>query len=180
MAYELVTPEEARSYLKLAEVPADLPMLITNLSARVEAHCGLWFVAREVTEVLDANGHPQLFLTHFPIQGTPTVTDLPTGEAVTDFFTYHDRGMLYRVGGWPAGLQRFQVAYTAGICPDTASVPADVKQAALEWIAARYARRDSSVKRESIGAYSYAVDEPDGMPAGVRAALSLYRMPRGW
>lgn len=180
MAYELVTPEEARIYLKLAEVPADLPMLVTNLSARVEAHCGLWFVARPTTETLDSDGAAQLFLSHWPIQGTPTVTDMATGAAVTDFFTYHDRGLLYRAGGWDAGRQRYQVAYTAGACPDTASVPPDVKQATLEWIAARFARRDSSLKRESIGAYSYAADEPDGMPAGVRAALSLYRVPRGW
>lgn len=178
--YELVDIFEAQTYLQLDTAPADLQLLVANISARIEAHTGRWFVARPVTDVLDSDGQKMLFLSRYPVQGTPVVTDLTTGLPVTDIFIYHDRGMLYRALGWDAGRRRYKVEYTAGMCQDTASVPADVKQAALEWIAARYERRDPAVTREALGDYSYNADEPEGMPAGVRAALSLYCVPRGW
>lgn len=180
MAYELVTVAEAQSYLQLDSVPAGLDMLITNLSARIEAHTGQWFIARPTVDVLDAGGGDLLFLRRYPVQGTPAVTDLTTGLAVTDFTVYFAQGMLYRPLGWEAGRQRYKVEYQAGLCQAVTDVPPDVKQACLEWLAARYNRRDPSITQETLGDYRYAADEADGMPAGVRAALSLYRVPRGW
>lgn len=177
--YELVTNEEARAYLQLPAT-ADLTQLITNVSARIEAHTGRWFIARPSTDVLDSGGGAMLFLSRYPVQGTPLVTDLETGEQVTDFLTYAGSGMLYRKAGWEPGRQRYRVEYTAGVCQDVTSVPADVKQAALEWIKARYDRRDPAITREQLGDYTYSASEPDGMPAGVKAALSLWCVPRGW
>jgi hypothetical protein len=174
-----VTLEEAQTYLQLDAAPPELGMLITNISVRIEAHTGRWFVARAVTDILDADGGLLLFLSRYPVQGVPVVTDLTTGLAVTDFLLYPERGVLYRGAGWEAGRRRYRVEYTAGMCQDTASVPTDVKQACLEWLAARYNRRDPSLQREQLGDYSYAADEKEGMPAGVKAALSLYRLPRG-
>ncbi|OAT79309.1 hypothetical protein [Desulfotomaculum copahuensis] len=177
--YDLVTTSEAQLYLKLDTLPAGLDMLITNLSARIEAYTGRWFVARPVVDVLDSGGGDLLFLSRYPVQGTPVVTDLTTGLPVTGFLTYAGRGYLYLGGGWEAGRQRYKVEYTAGMCPDTPSVPADIRQACLEWVAARYNRIDPAITREQLGDYSYSADESDGMPANVRAALSLYVIPRG-
>lgn len=180
MAHELVTSSEVQTYLRLDTVPEVLTQLIANISARIEAYTGRWFITRPAVDVLDSGGGELLFLHHYPVQGTPTVTDLSTGLAVIDFTTYQAGGYLYRQGGWLPGRQRYKVEYTAGMCADTASVPADVKQACLEWIAARYTRPDPAVTRETIGDYSYSADEKEGMPANVRAALSLYVIPRGW
>ncbi|MGE5590176.1 MAG: hypothetical protein ACM3ZA_06110, partial [Bacillota bacterium] len=178
--YELVTSEEAKTYLKLDTVPVDLPPLITNLSARAEAHCRRWFIQRPAVETLDVlPGQRFLYLSHYPVVGTPTVTDLETLTPITGFVVAPDRGMLYLESGWPDGVQRIKVEYTAGLCPDVASVPADVKQACLEWLAARYQRRDPSVKREVLGDYQYSAEETNGLPANVEAALSLYRVPGG-
>lgn len=179
--YELVTSDEAKTYLKLADLPADLLLLITNLTARAEAHCRRWFIQRPATEALDVlPGQKLLYLSHYPVVGTPTVTDLETLTPVTGFVVAPERGLLHLESGWPSGVQRIKVEYTAGLCPDVASVPADVKQAVLEWLAARYQRRDPAVKREVLGDYQYSAEETNGLPANVEAALSLYRMPGGW
>lgn len=177
--YELVTADEARTYLGLTTTPPELPALITMVSARIEAHTGRWFIARAVVDTLDSGGGDVLFTSRYPIQGTPVVTDLERGEPVTDFVPYRAPGILYRAAGWEAGRQRYRVEYQAGMCADVAAVPQDVKLAALEWIAARFNRRDPSLMQERLGDYAYTAQEPDGMPAGVKAALSLYRAPRG-
>jgi len=178
--FELVTEAEALVYLQRTSMTEDLAQLITNISARIEAYTGRWFIARPVVDILDSDGRDVLFLSRYPVQGAPTVTDLETGMQVTDFLTYGGSGYLYRKGGWPTGRQRYRVEYQAGICQDVATVPADVKQACLEWVKARYERRDPAITREQLGDYSYSANEPDGMPPGVKAALSLYCVPRGW
>lgn len=178
--YELVGVTETQVYLQLPDVPPELPMLITNISARIEAHTGRWFVNRPKVDVLDSEGTHLLFLSRFPVVGVPTVTDVITGLPITDFLCYADSGYLYREAGWEAGRQRYRVEYTAGMCQDTASVPADVRQACLEWVKARFERRDPALAREALGDYSYTADEKGGMPVSVKAALSLYIIPRGW
>lgn len=177
--YELVTTDEAKQYLQLNTLPPELPGLIAMVSAAIEAYTGRWFIARPLTEVLDSGGGEELFLRRYPVQGTPTVTDLQTGEVVSDFLTYAETGVLFRPLGWPVGRQRFRVEYTAGICNDVMTVPQDVKLAALEWIAARFNRRDPGLMQERIGDYFYTAREDGGMPAAVKAALSFYRVPRG-
>ena len=177
--FELVTEAEALVYLQRTSMTEDLAQLITNISARIEAYTGRWFIARPVVDILDSDGRDVLFLSRYPVQGAPTVTDLTTNTPITDFLTYSGSGYLYREGGWPAGRQRYRVEYQAGICQDVATVPADVKQACLEWVKARFERRDPAITREQLGDYSYSANEPDGIPAGVKAALSLWRVPRG-
>jgi len=179
---DLVVWTEVKSYLQLdvEPIPDDWAMLVTNFSARIEAYTGRWFITRQAVDILDSGGGAMLFPRHYPIQGTPTVTDMVTNLPVAGFITYNGGGYLYRDGGWDTGRQRYKVEYTAGMCQDTAMVPADVKQACLEWIKTRYERRDPALKRETLGDYSYTTeDEKNGIPASVKAALSLYVIPRG-
>jgi hypothetical protein len=73
---------------------------------------------------------------------------------------------------WGFGRRRFQVLYTAGF----ATVPADVQQAALIMIAARYNRRDD-LTHEQVGDYAYNAEtgQISGLPPQVEQLLSPYR-----
>ncbi|HHY92858.1 MAG TPA: hypothetical protein GX511_05915 [Firmicutes bacterium] len=171
---DLVTLAEAQAYLQLDAASADLADLVTNISAQVEAYTGRYFIQRQVTEYQDGGGC-DLFLQHSPVVGTPTVTDLETGLPVTGFVSYPQEGILYLPGGWPAGRRRYEVQYVAGYAADTSEVPKDVKQAALEWIYARYYRRDAGLSREALGDYSWSGEA--GIPSAVRLVLQRYLVP---
>jgi len=176
---DIVTLEEALSYLKCPEDDsAFVQSLITNVSAQAEKYTGRFFVQRSITEHKDADGEDELFLKKYPIVGVPVVTDTSNNSPVTDFLIYKEEGFLYREATWDIGRQRWKAEYVSGYAEDTASVPSDIKQAVLEWIASRYNRTDPSVRSEGIGdlSTSYESNDQFAMPATTKAFLDKYKV----
>jgi len=177
--FDAVSLTEALNYLKCPEDDSDfVQSLITNVSSQAEKYTGRFFVQRAVTEYKDADGDDELFLKKYPIIGVPVVTDTANNAAVTDFITYNEEGYLYREIMWDDGRRRWKVEYASGYAEDTASVPSDIKQAVLEWIASRYNRTDPSVRSEGIGdlSTSYESNDQSAMPATTKAFLDKYKV----
>jgi hypothetical protein len=76
---------------------------------------------------------------------------------------------------WGSGRQRWQVDYSGG--SDT--IPNDVKEAALEWIAMRFETKDMAVKSQSLGDQNFTREDFAIVPKSIRVLLAPYRVNQG-
>ena len=86
-------------------------------------------------------------------------------------------GILYNAGGWARGNQNYQIDYLAGFT----QVPYALEMACLELIKYKYSQstRDSSIKSESLGDFSFTLaDVSRGLPDDLKASLDLFRQRR--
>jgi len=162
-----------------------LEMLIDGVSARFNSHVGRRLLElTETTAYLDGNGKQTLRLPRYP---NVTIAGLEEGGVPLtegedqDYRIYSDSGLLVRLWGvWPRGRKNIKLSsYVAGY--KLASVPKDLKFAALTQIAADYQEyrtkswgeisrsfADGSITRRETGAFLEQV----------RAVLDRYRAIR--
>lgn len=131
-------------------------------AAQVRTLCG-WHIAPKITETVrvDSDGAHILLLPTMHITAVEKVTD--AGGVELTGWTWSEKGMLARPGGFPVGFGAVHVTMTHGY--DT--VPAEL----LPTIAGRTARR---VAQESLGARSVTYDGSD--VSHMDAALAAYKL----
>lgn len=155
-------------------------------------------------ETLPGSGRDKLLLAKGPIKASPAPAVTYDGEAVTGWAVDPDLNGLVLTDAYTGGytftrqpimtaigirsletdmaVPEWQVTYEAGYVPEsqtglTETLPADVKQAALQLIVGwwRAYRRDPSVKSESVGNLSVTYSDEGGeVPPVVLALLAPY------
>jgi len=173
----LVTSAEARTHLGITGYDDFLTAAITQVTAAVESYTGRSFTAEaEVIDVVDGGGEC-LVLSSPPVADLTEVLDRDSEEALTltDLDLNASAGLIYWLdrSSFSSGKRRYQVTYDSGY----ASVPNDVKLAALTWVAEIFANRPSA-KSEQLGDHQVSwagILNAIGMPDRVKLLLSKYR-----
>jgi uncharacterized phiE125 gp8 family phage protein len=178
---------KVKTYLGIEGATHDamLEVLADGVSERIEAYLGRAFVTRSVTETLDGNGKQFIFLRNYPVQ---SVTSLRIRYSLLDEWTEltvaaetvldQRLGRLYLTSTcFPKGPLAVEVTYQAGFgAQDNAALPADVVQAALDYLKFVYDRKTSGATvaaSMTIGPNTISV-VPD-IPADVKRALDAYK-----
>jgi uncharacterized phiE125 gp8 family phage protein len=155
---------------------AVLQSLVTNASALIESYCSRVFARATYTETRNGNGGSRLFLANSPVSAVSAVAidgqTIPAASGPLTTGYAFDAGVIYLRGYcFNRGVQNVTVSYTAGF----ATVPADVAQACIELVAAKFAKRDRIDKQsETLGTQQTISYSMADMPAQVKAALNPY------
>ena len=196
--YDLATLAEIRDELDITNGAQDarLQRYLTSASAAISQYCNRVFPAETMTEQFWAQrdrwprlvkgGFPSLQLSRWPIQSVTSVTENGTALVEdTDFTVDAANGQLVRLDinlyprPWP--IFPIVVVYVGGF--DT--IPADVADAAVRMVKARYFSRDRDpmLRSENIeGVYSaqYWIamgSQAGNMPPDIADILDNYRVP---
>lgn len=169
---------DVKTYLGLTTTATDpvLQSLITGASAWIESFCSRVFAQATYTEIRNGNGGNRLFLANAPVSAVSSVTvdgqAIPAASDAQSTGYVYDGGTVYLRGYvFCRGVQNVTASYTAGF----ATVPADVAQACVELVAAKYAKRDRIDKQsETLGTQQTISYSMADMPAQVKAALLPY------
>lgn len=176
---DLVTSAEVNTFLGTSGV--DYSTDIARASKEIEGIIGNPVVHTSYTERLDG-GVLTLFLSRFPVlESSVVVKDKETNTTMStsDVIVYPETGRIETTQGYfGVGRRRWEVTYTAGICPDTNSVPADIKRATLLLIK-EYRDNTSGKKSEKIGDYSYELFEGVSVKDDIVTLLTPYRRVKG-
>jgi len=179
--------------------------LIRVATAAIEKYTSRKFAEERIAETFGVEGPTtQFFLTRHPIVALHSLT---FNGALVDAAVYEvsdaEAGELFMAQGftptpirvqgitlWTEGRVEllYEANYTAGyILPDAGpaspspNLPADIEQAAVETVKARWQQkpRDSSVKSERIGDYAATYADPtanaSGLPPAAMALVESYR-----
>lgn len=127
----------------------------------VRAEAG-WHIAPEVTETLtiDSDGGRYLLLPTLRLVDVTEIRDVTNDTPrVLDNWRKSGKGILYRAGGWPAGLAALEVDLTHGYteCPP-ALLPAVAAYA-------QAIKRGGRVTQESLGSRSVSFAAGEGASA---------------
>lgn len=129
---------------------SELQRLITSTSVRFANLCGRSFRPATSTDVFrQPKASSFLRLSNRPVISVTSVTDVSTVLGVDDYEVDYDRGFLYKLSGdarvgWYG--TSVTVAYTSGY----EQVPADVSDAIITVIAAKWAVTQSATGQSSI------------------------------
>jgi hypothetical protein len=182
----LVTLADARAMIgkEAAETQDDamIEILIDGVSAKFNSYVGRRILEQtETTAYLDGNGKGTLFLPRYP---SVTITSLTESDITLtegkdkDFRIYADEGMLKRLGGcWAVGKKNIVLtSYKAGWA--IASLPKDLKLAALMQVAAEFQEfknRSWAEVSRSMGDGSMTKREVSDFLPQVKATLDKYK-----
>ncbi len=122
----------------------------TSAGESIRSEVG-WHIAPELTETLtvDSDGGRYLFLPTLRLVDVTEVRDVTSDTPrVLDGWRQSEKGILYRVGGWPVGMSALKVDLTHGYptCPP-ALLPAVAAYA-------QAIKRGGRVTQESLGSRS--------------------------
>ena len=181
MIQPLTTLTAVKAYLEVTGTDDDA--LLTDLVARasdaIVAYCGRAFAAADYDECHDGDGSDIVLLDQRPVISVSALSEDDDAVEADDFVVYPELGIVrLKSGVFGRGVRNVRVSYRAG----HETIPADVEQAAIEWVAAMYrargevAGRDVSSERVGDYAVTYERDARDGMPAAARAVLEPYRV----
>lgn len=175
--------QDVKTYLGITDTNSDavLNALVSNVSAAVEAYCNRTFASASYTETRNGGCGPKLFLANGPVTAVASVTVdgqtvNPAPDALSGGFVFDSNVVYIRPGGigpqeFRKGIQNVVVQYTAGF----ASIPLDVNQATVLWIASIYAKRNRIDKRnETLGQQQTQGYDLSDMPAITKRLLSSY------
>jgi hypothetical protein len=188
-ATDLVTWPEVERVVSVSTSDHDaMPHLISAATAAIEAYIDNAMVQRAFTEDYSGGVKPWLLggakrikLRKYPIVSVASITDDDSNTvAATDYTVVADLGWLEHDGTWPRPVGRWTIVYTAGRYADTASVAADVKQAAIRVIRAWLSGRAPDVESVTVGPVTERYRSAEsglqgGLPGDVEAALAPYR-----
>jgi hypothetical protein len=174
---DLVTSQEAKIHLNIdgADDDARIQQLIAQVSADIEGYCRRSFTAVASVGEYHDGGVSDLILEKLPVTEITSVVDQADGSTVapSDYKLDIDRAFVFLVDSitgatteepWGDGRRRWKATYKSGY----AAVPADIKLAALIWIAELFVRPDGAVSERS-GDYSVTVEA--GIPSRVKHIL---------
>lgn len=147
--------------------------VVESAGEAVRAEAG-WHIAPEVTETLtvDSDGSPHLLLPTLHLVEVTEVRDVTgsTPRTITNW-RQSGKGILYRAGGWPAGLSALEVDLTHGYteCPP-ALLPAVAAYA-------QAIKRGGRVTQESLGSRSVSFASGDSSSLGAVARFTIKAAP---
>lgn len=167
--------------------------LIPKVSAAIESYCARTFGQATYTESRNGNGSDRIAVKNRPLTGVTSVSintlSVPAAPDAASFGYVFDDTFIYiragqklspppagSQGGFPyrfeRGVQNVVLVYTAGF----GTVPADVNQAACEWISFKTAKRGRPDKKNEVLAQQTVGFDLSGMPDMVKTLLAPYRI----
>ncbi len=171
-----------------AAYDAALEALIDAVSEAAEQHTGRVLAETDYTWRLDGNGLDELLVPEWPLNSVTTLTvngeTIPARASLTSSGYVPTAYNIKLVGYlFYEGIQNVSIAAKAGY----STVPADLKQAAIEWAA--WKLKESSVATVGKGELgmtsvvlpagggtkSYWTSQGGGVPPQVKAVLDQYR-----
>lgn len=176
-----------------AGVGAVYTALIPKVSAAIEAYCARTFGQASYTETRNGNSADRIIVKNRPLTAVASVNvnglSIPAAPDTVSFgFVFDDSSIYIRagrklspppagtLGGFPVcferGIQNVVLAYTGGY----AAAPADVNQAACEWISFKTAKRGRPDKKNEVLAQQTVGFDLSGMPDMVKTLLQPYRV----
>ena len=147
--------------------------IIPAVEAAAESYCNRkWGVTGPQTETFDG-GSGIYFPRYTPIDSITSITIDDTALTAADYFTYTDYIRLDSLAA--SGYRNVTIVYSPN-----APLPADVKQALIQWTAEIFKNAEDAgkVTRRASVAGSLEVDflVQDGMPKFVEDVLNSYRL----
>lgn len=194
---DLVSLADAKDELRLAgtdtQHDAFLAKAISQVSVAIGNFCNRVFTAETVRDVVYGPlGEAQLQLSRFPVISVTSVT-VPNGAggqttlvANTDYTLDAARGWLIRLGLNGQPICWYTVPTTVTYQAGYSTFPADLQEAALRLVTARFHQRgrDPTLRSQSqpgLGDQTYWVGNVPGtngpFPDDILAVLNTYRVP---
>ena len=177
---------DVKTYLGIGSASTDalLTSLINNVSAAIESYCSRTFLSQTYTETRNGSGANRMYCNNAPITSVLSVAvdgyAIPASFTPTTYGWVFDTSLIYIRQGTPysgspncfsKGVQNVQLVYVAGY----ATIPSDLAQACIEWVAYKFAKRDRIDRRsETLAQQTVGYDLSD-MPLSVKSALNQYR-----
>lgn len=169
---------DVKTYLGITDTNSDavLTALIAGASAMMETYCNRVFAQASYTETRNGNGGYRLFLATAPVTAVASVTidgtAVPAAAgSMAPGYLFDDLMIYLRQRCFTCGVQNVVVSYTAGY----ATIPADLTQACVELVAAKYAKRNRIDKTsETLGSQQTQAYSVADMPASVKTVLNNY------
>lgn len=177
----IVDLDSLKAWLKVTGTASD--DLLTALEERaatiVQQELRWYFgTPRERVEVLNGTGTGKMFLDQPPSDGAVVVeTRSGTSDGWTELdasnYELEGRGLYARVAYvWARGARNFRATYNEGFT----APPEDIKQLMMDLVAAIWNRRThEGFSSESIGDYSYTVEDLDNLPRWTRVVNTWKR-----
>lgn len=162
-----------------ATADADLlQSLVTAASVFVASFCSREFIQANYRETRNGAGTSAMATLQYPISYVAKVTiddqTIPpsTGACVSGF-VYDDKSVRLRgCYRFCRGAQNVMIAYTAGYPPD--KIPADLAQAVVEMVTAKYKRRqDLQLASRIIDGQTITFNQSD-VPPSAKTVLGQY------
>lgn len=187
MATQLVTSDEVNAYANVASGDADYAQaLIGPVSTAIEKFLGYKIPAENYTRTVSGQGTTGIIVPDRPLISVASVTisgqAVPAGESragsqTSGWYADPDAHAIRLVGyRFERGAANVVLAYRAGYEPD--AIPADLKQACLEWVKFCFGRKDRAldVTSEKAGGQSLTYGGALApMPALTGILLANYR-----
>jgi len=178
MASRLTTLSAVRGYLGLSEGDghdALLEALIGRVSDGIARYVGQDLALQSYEERHDG-GTDAVILLRRPVESVWALSDDGAAVEADEYALYPEAGVIRRrSGAFTAGDRTVAAGYRAGYSP----LPGEVEQAAVEWVAQKFAARGAAagrgVSQERVGDYSVSYDDAADVPERVRAVLERYR-----
>ena len=201
----IVSLAETKNYLSPRVEPFDtsqdslLESMINSATAVIERYCETYFVeyvvgTPEKPEIHDGTGTAEVETSYWPVRSitqivyTPYAGGGPYNVLSGDYYLYPSSGIIRlrpdssTVSSFGTSPQSIEIAYKAGYCADTASVPADVGLAAKHLIQVWYRDRGGDLTSERLGDYSWqrspAWRKASDLHEQVKFLLSPYKQVR--
>ena len=178
MATPLTSLANVKDWLQISNTNSDtlLARMITAFSDAVANYINRDLGLQSYSVTRDGNGADNMIFINYPVQTVVSLT--VDGVAIPARPTFGANGYVFTatkitlVGyRFTKGSQNVQLSTTAGF----ASIPTELEQAVIEWIADRYASRDRiAVNSKSLGGETISYAQND-IPDPVVAILAPYR-----
>jgi uncharacterized phiE125 gp8 family phage protein len=172
--YALTTVEKVKRLLHTSSTTDDdlITELINSCSAKIERLCNRQFLARAYTERMDGHDTHKLVVKHYPINEITAIYEVSGAgseeetELIADTIYRYDSetGIIELIAdvwtsafdtAFAAGFLNYEVQYNGGY----ATIPDDVDMVCRELVVEAYnlSKRDSTLRSESLGDYSYTL-----------------------
>lgn len=162
---------------------ADLNMCATAAAEWFSTQTGYYFgEPRAAVERFDGDGVTDtLFLRSTPADSPAFKLESLNGETWEEWdateYEVDNRRVILKAGAWPRGRRNLRATYTEGF--EAGKGPAGVQRAILTVAVAMWKEtKAGNYKSESIGGYSYTLNDETILPQFVRDAVNAYRRVR--
>lgn len=174
---DITTVADVQEFMSLGSVvdPDLLQMLVTNASAFVLGYLNRRLLSATYTETRNGLGGDRMVMCNTPITAVSSVAidgkPLALSTSPHMFGYVFDASQIYVRGVvFPRGVQNVTISYTAGY----AAYPAEVVQATIEIVAAKYKRRTNiEVSGKTLNGETISFVQSD-MPKSAQTALASY------
>jgi hypothetical protein len=176
---DYTTTAEVKAFGGLTgSIDTALALLVTAASAFIDSYCDRDFALHTgATEIRNGTGTKRIMLFNTPIASVASVSvngqALKASTGPSDPLGYvYDKDLVYlRDGCFTKGAQNVVIVYTGGF----ATPPADIKQACIELVLYKWAKRDRQDKKMETLQGQNVMFESRDMPEGVKTVLNQYR-----